>query len=280
MSDIIHSESELPGTGGVILFSQAWVPAGPPHGVVVIAHGLAEHSGRYAWLATRLVRSGFAVHALDHRGHGRSPGPRANINRFVDVVADVGALIEQVRALYPGQPVTLLGHSMGGAIAFAAALERQDVLRNLVLSGALLGVSQDVPRLQLLAARILSVLLPNLGVIKLPAEAISRDPVVVRAYVNDPLVHTGAIPARTLAELFAAIGTFPSNAPRLRIPVLALHGEADSLVPLTDVEALYERLGSADRTVKTYPGLFHEVFNEPEREAVFADLLRWLEAHH
>jgi acylglycerol lipase len=171
----------------------------------------------------------------------------------------------------------LIGHSMGGAIAFAYALRHQDALRGLVLSAPLLGTDPAVPKVQEVAARVLSRLAPGLGALKLPADTISRDPAVVRAYRTDPLVYTGAIPARTLVELVDAVATFPAAAPRLRIPVLILHGTGDSLVPLAHTTAVVERIGSSDRTVRHYDGLYHEVFNEPERERVFADLLRWLE---
>lgn len=274
-----YSEATLAGHDGVGFYTQSWSPTEAARGIVVIAHGLAEHSGRYELLAARLVRAGFAVHALDHRGHGRSPGRRANIERFASVVADLRALVEAARSAHPGRPVILLGHSMGGAIALACALQSQDIVAGLVLSAPAVGVGADVPRLQLGIARLLSVLLPNAGVLKLPTEALSRDPMVIRAYVNDPLVYTGSIPARTLAELFAAMQGFPAAVGQLRIPVLVLHGTGDTLVPLGDCTPVYERMRSPDRSVRAYPGLYHEVFNEPERETVIADLLGWLDTH-
>lgn len=274
-----YREGTIAGADGTELYTQAWSPSETPRGVIVIAHGLAEHSGRYELLTARLVRAGFAVQALDHRGHGRSPGHRANIGRFDSVVSDLYALIDQVRSEHPGTPLTLLGHSMGGAIALTCTLRHQDALHGLVLSAPALAVGADVPTLQVNVARLLSLLLPNVGILKLPAEAVSRDPVVVRAYVNDPLVFTGAVPARTVAELFAAMRAFPATVAQLRIPVLVLHGTGDTLVPLVNCQPIYERLGSRDRSVRTYPGLYHEVFNEPEREAVIADLLDWLDVH-
>lgn len=274
-----YREGTLAAQDGTALYTQSWLPSEEARGVLVIAHGLAEHSGRYELLAARLVRAGFAVHALDHRGHGRSPGRRANIDRFDSVVADLRALIDTARDQHPGRPVILLGHSMGGAIALTFALRSQEAIAGLVLSAPAVGVSADVPRLQVLAARWLSVLAPNAGVLKLPAEALSRDPMVVRAYVNDPLVYTGSIPARTLAELLAAMQAFPATVGQLRIPVLVLHGTGDTLVPLADCMPVYERMGSPDRSVRTYPELYHEVFNEPERETVIADLLAWLDTH-
>jgi alpha-beta hydrolase superfamily lysophospholipase len=131
-----------------------------------------------------------------------------------------------------------------------------------------------------LTLRLLSSLAPNAGALTLPAKAISRDPAVVEAYEQDPLVFRGAIPARTIVELLQAMAAFPASAPELRIPVLVQHGTADSLVPLAATRPVYDLLGPPKaRTLRYYDGLFHEVFNEPERDRVIADLAVWIEAH-
>jgi alpha-beta hydrolase superfamily lysophospholipase len=269
----------LAGQAGARLHARYWWPDGEPHSVAVITHGLAEHCGRYGELVAHLTNAGYAVYALDHRGHGRSSGGRANIDRFEYVLADVDTLFARACADWPGRPITLIGHSMGGAIAFAYACRHQDALHALVLSAPLLGMNPNVPKAQELVARLLSKIAPGLGVLKLPADTISRDPDVVRAYLQDPLVHSGAIPARTLVELVAAVGGFAALAPTLRLPVLVLHGTGDSLVPLAFTTPIVEKIGSADKTVRHYDGLYHEVFNEPERARVFADLLDWLAQH-
>lgn len=273
-----HLEQDLAGTGGMRLFMQAWLPDAGPTRVMVIAHGLAEHSRRYAALASRLVAQGFAVYALDHRGHGRSPGRRANIERFDLVVEDLRALLETARRDHPGLGVTLLGHSMGGALALTCALRHPGLLQQLVMSAPALNAGPDVPWLQVAVVKLLSRVLPNVGALTLPAEAISRDPEVVRAYEQDPLVYRGSIPARTLAELVAAMDAFPATVGGLRCPVLIQHGSSDSLAVLEHCRPVYARIGSADRTLRVYDGLYHEVYNEPERERVIGDLLEWLAA--
>ncbi|MBS0394717.1 MAG: alpha/beta hydrolase, partial [Proteobacteria bacterium] len=130
--------------------------------------------------------------------------------------------------------------------------------------------------LRLALARLLSVVAPGVGVLRIDPAALSRDPAVGRAYAADPLVHHGAVPARSIVELLAAMEALAREAPRLSRPVLALHGTADALVPLPLVEPVYARLGGADVTVRRYPGFRHELFNEPERAAVYADLEDWL----
>jgi len=271
-------KDSIEGVDGTTLFCRHWLPQAAATRVAVIAHGLAEHSGRYEYLAGRLAASGFTVYALDHRGHGQSPGRRANIQRFDRVVEDLQALVARAAKDNPGLPLTLIGHSMGGAIALACALRHPAAIRNLVLSGPALSAGKQVPALQLIMVRLLSAILPNVGALTLPADAISRNPAVVRAYEQDPLVYRGAIPARTMAELLKAMQAFPETVDALRMPVLVLHGTADRLVPLGPVEPVLKRLGSADKTVHRYEGLYHEVFNEPERDRVIGDMLAWLDA--
>jgi alpha-beta hydrolase superfamily lysophospholipase len=272
-----HRELTAAGIGGIELYAQAWLPGVAPRAVIVVSHGLGEHGGRYETLARELVQRGFAVYAIDHRGHGRSSGPRANIGRFAHIVADFCAFTDRCAGEHPAAPVFMLGHSMGGAVAFASALRLQHRLRGLILSAPALATDQPVPRLQETFVRLLSIVAPGAGALTLPPDAVSRDPSVVARYAADPLVHHKAIPARTLVELLGAMRGFPASASGLRLPTLVLHGTADRLVPLAANRRIYQAFGTRDCVVKIYDGLYHEVFNEPERAGVMADLLRWLE---
>jgi alpha-beta hydrolase superfamily lysophospholipase len=271
----------LPGCQAAQLYAQAWLPEREPRAVVVVSHGLAEHGGRYAPLAVRLVGRGYAVYVLDHRGHGRSSGPRANIDRFSYLVSDFGAFVGRAQREHPDASMFVLGHSMGGAVALACALRSHSGPKGLVLSAPALAPGQAVPSLKATVLRLLSRFSPNTGALTLPAAAISRDPAVVRAYEADPLVYRGAVPARTLVELLDAMAAFPDAAPKLKLPVFVQHGTADSLVPLAATRPVYERLGTPKlRTVRIYDRLYHEVYNEPERERVLEDLEAWLESQH
>lgn len=273
-------QRELPmtGVGGIRLHTRSWLPDADPVAVVVIAHGLGEHCGRYEALAARLVERRHAVYAMDHRGHGRSDGAHANIGRFAHVVADFGTFAGHASREHPGLPVFMLGHSMGGAIAFASAAHLQDSLSGLVLSAPLLGIGDEVGPLQSMMVRLLSAVAPGIGALKLPPASLSRDPAVVQAYEQDPLVFHKSVPARTVAELVAAVATFPELAGRFHRPILIQHGRADTLVPLAAAHDVYHLIKAHDRTVKVYDGLYHEIYNEPERETVIADLLEWLES--
>jgi alpha-beta hydrolase superfamily lysophospholipase len=272
-----HREMQFPGCQDAALHGQAWLPERGPRAIVAVSHGLAEHGGRYADLASRLVEKGYAVYALDHRGHGRSSGPRANIERFDYLVSDLGTFIGRAQRQHPDTPVVLLGHSMGGAVALACALKYHNVLRALVLSAPALATGESVPAPKLWISKLLSAVSPNTGALTLPASAVSRDPAVVSAYENDPLVFHGSIPARTLVELLGAMRRLQEKAHELRLPVLIQHGTGDKLVPIAALHPVYQHLGQAkSRTLLLYEGLYHEVYNEPERERVIGDLEAWL----
>ena len=272
-----HLDWRLTGHGGVKLFAQGWLPEGEPRDVIVIAHGYAEHGGRYGNLVERLVPQGYALYAIDHRGHGQSGGKRALVDRMDWVIEDFHKFVAEVRARHGGQKIKLLGHSMGGNVAFGYALRWPDDLSGLILSGPLIGGS--APAAQRLAVKLLSAIAPTLGTVDLPPGAVSRDPQVVDDYLNDILVTIGKVPARTAHELFAPLPGYLKRAPEMKVPVLIQHGEADALVPLAGARPTIDAIGASDKTVITYPGLFHEIYNEPEKDAVIGDLARWLEAH-
>lgn len=271
-----HEEGRFAGVGGLEIYWQAWLPSEPPRAIVTIAHGGAEHGGRYAWTAAQLTARGYAVYAIDHRGHGRSAGPRAYVDRVDNAVADLHTLDGIARERHPGLAVFLLGHSMGGLIALAYALRYQDELAGLVLS-APLAVIEANPATRL-ASRVLSAAAPRLPVYKIDGTTVSRDPAVVRAYDDDPLNHRGMLPARTVGELAATVATFPQRLPELRLPILTVYGTGDRLVDNAGSRLVDTRAGSEDSTLIAYDGLYHEVLNEPERERVIADVAGWIDA--
>lgn len=270
----------LPGCREIELHGRAWLPDHEPRCVVVVSHGLGEHAGRYEGLATRLVEAGCAVYAVDHRAHGRSGGAApANIDRFAYVVSDFGTFVGRAQREHPGTPTILLGHSMGGLVALDCALRNPQVLTGLVLSAPALAPGEAVPRLRRAVAGLLAKLAPNAGALAIAASAVSRDAAVVRAYEQDPHVFHGSVPARTAVELLQAMESVAARAHQLRMPLLVQHGSADRLVPLAGVQPVYQRLGDPKRrALRVYEGLYHEIYNEPEREQVIGDLLGWLAA--
>lgn len=272
-----HEEDRLAGVGGLEIYWQSWLPEGSPRAVVVIAHGVSEHSARYTWVAEQLTARGYAVYALDHRGHGRSQGSRALIDRMANAVADLDALIDRATAAQQPAPVFLLGHSMGGCVSLAYSIRHQRKLAGLVLSAPLAALEAASPLVRL-AGHVLSAVAPKLGVFGVDASAVSRDPEVVRDYESDPLNHHGKLPARTVAELSNTVAGFPEAMPRLELPMLLLQGTEDRLTPPAGSEMVHERAGSEDKQLKHYPGLYHELLNEPEKDQVLGDIAEWLDA--
>jgi acylglycerol lipase len=267
----------FPGEGGVEIHWQCWLPEGTPRAVVVIAHGVSEHADRYSHVAARLVGESCAVYALDHRGHGRSGGRRAMIDRMDRAVADLDALIRITRSEQPNRKLFLLGHSMGGGISLEYALQHSDRIDGLVLSAPAAAL-EAASRFELVAGRVLSAVAPGAGVFDVDSSVISRDPAVVRAYDEDSMVFHEKLPARTVAELAAAIQAFPKRLPGLRLPLLVMLGTADELVPPDAGRMVHERAGSPDKRLIEYEGLYHEILNEPEQERVMDDLVEWLDA--
>jgi len=193
-------EGRLDGVGGVEIWWQAWLAEGP-RASVVLAHGAREHSGRYAHVAEALNHRGYSVWALDHRGHGRSGGHRLLIDRLEYALADLRSFVAVAREELGRKPF-LLGHSMGGLISTAFAIRYQEEIEGLILSGPLAALEAASPATRA-ASFILTRVTPTLGVFPVDATRISRDPEVVRAYVEDPLVPVHRLPVRTVAELAA-----------------------------------------------------------------------------
>lgn len=269
-------EFTFAGAGGVRIFATSWQPEGAARDHVVLTHGYAEHLGRYHAVAEFLTAAGYAVHALDHRGHGRSGGARAVIDSFANADADIDQLVDIVLAQAGMSQVKLIGHSMGGSLALNYALNHSHKLSGLVLSGPAIG--GGLPKGQ---ARILSVfsrLAPGFGMIQLDADAVSRDPAVVAIYKADPLVFHGKVPARTAREMMHAVSTYPGRVGAMQVPCLLMHGGDDRLVLARDAQPVFDAIGSADKTVRIFDGLYHEIFNEPERMMVLGIVKDWLDA--
>jgi len=269
------------GAVGPEIYWRAWLPKKRPYarGSVVIAHGAGEHSGRYEAVADALVKAGYSVYALDHQGHGRSGGPRGLIRRLEMALVDLYQLVAGTAQKAGGRPPFLVGHSMGGTIATSFALQWPEQLAGLILSSPLLSLP-DVNPPQRLAIAVLSRVAPRLGVSKVDPSLVSRDPEQVEAYVDDPLVLHSGLPARTVGELVKAVRAFPKEAANLELPLLILSAGADRIVSPAGAAMLYERASSVDKTLKVYPGLYHEIFNEtePDRTQVIAEMIAWLDA--
>ncbi|GAB07736.1 alpha/beta fold hydrolase [Gordonia amarae] len=270
-------ERQFLGAHGHVIRYDVTTPDRDPRGVVVIVHGLGEHGRRYGHVVDALTGAGFVVAVPDHLGHGRSDGKRLRINSFADYTGDIGTVLDAVRI--EGLPTFLLGHSMGGCIALDFALDHQERLTGLVLSGPAVVPGSDMPPILVTLAPILGRIVPGLPSKALRAASISRDPKVVADYDADPLVVRSPIPAGLGGAMISTMQSFPKRLPSLRIPLLVMHGGKDVLAE-PDGSRMVEKLaGSSDKTLIIYDELFHEIFNEPERDTVIATAVDWLSAH-
>ncbi|MFP5022674.1 alpha/beta hydrolase [Pseudonocardia phyllosphaerae] len=271
-------DGTLTGVDDVELYWQGWLPGGTPTGVLLVSHGIGEHSGRYGDVVDTLVPDGWAVYGLDHRGHGRSGGTRVHARRYDDLLADFETFRREIASRHLGLPVFLLGHSLGGQIALAFALRHQDELAGLALSAPALA-SDTVPAPLVPVLQLVSRFLPTARPVGIDDSAISSDPLVVADYRADPLVHHGKPTLALGAAIYAEMATLPKRAAELRIPLLIQHGTADRLADPSGTRRLDEASGSADTTVRWYDDMWHEIFHEPGRAEPLADLRTWLDDH-
>ncbi len=270
------------GTGSIVtadgltLHTQRWTPDRAPAALVLLVHGYAEHCGRYEHVARAFVDQGAAVYAYDQRGYGRSEGRRAYVDRFDQYLADLALVGQDVQDRTPDVPIFLFGHSMGGLIALLYVLTRSPSLRGLLLSAPAIEVNPDLAPLLRKIAQVLGRFFPTLPTVRSPQGAISRDPAVLEAAQNDPLNYHGRTLARTGAELLRAGTEAQGRLHEVETPFLVVHGTADPLASPVWSKRLYERAAAPDKTLRFYDGLYHETFNEPERDQVLDDLTTWL----
>jgi len=265
------------GGDGLALYGQRWRPPGEPRGVVVIHHGLADHSDRYAGFAARLVHAGYAVWALDMRGHGRSAGVRVQIDRIDDLLGDLDRFVALVRSREPGRPIVLYGHSLGGLATALYAIERHPDVAGVVLAAP--GIAFDAPPIQAAVIRLAAPLAPNAPVLAVPHDQFSSDARVVAEMDGDPLIAQASGPARTARAAIDGIARVWAHPEALVAPLLVVHGASDRITAPSGSRDLVARAGAADRTLRIYDGLHHDVLRDPGGDRVAADVVAWLDAH-
>ena len=240
---------------------------------VLLVHGLAEHAGRYEHVGQFLAARGWRVTLVELRGHGESGGRRGHVNAWQDYLDDMAAALDTL-----GDKVAVVGHSMGGLVVLSSlASATPPTLMGVAVSNPLLGVRVKAPVIKVKAARTLAVLLPWLPLSnELDTKQISRDPEVVRAYEEDPLVFSTITP-RWYREMNDAIDSVRAFAPRASAPLHLLVSEGDTICnPAAAREIAQAWTGPT--TVTEYGELYHELFNEPEQAQVLQDLGAWLDS--
>lgn len=259
---------------GIRLFAAEW-PLKHPKAVLAIVHGQGEHIGRYAHLAEWYNRHQIAVVGYDHQGYGRSEGKRGHAKNLQVLLDDIGLLLEETRRRYPGTPLFLYGHSMGGGLVLNYVTRRDPVLAGLIATGPWIRLAFEAPAVKVIAGKIMHKIMPALTLpTGLATSFLSRDQAVVDAYRSDPLVHDQLSMAAGIALLESA-AWLNGYSGVFSIPVLLMHGGADKITSAAATKEFFGRV-AGDVSHREWPGLYHEIHNEPEKEQVFEFTLAWM----
>lgn len=268
-------ENTFSGAHGLLLFYQAWYPPGVAKAVVALVHGFGEHCDRYSTVTTALTQAGYAVFGFDNQGHGRSEGQRGHINSWQDYRDNVSAFLAQVRHHEPTLPLFLLGHSLGGLIVLDFVLASPQGLAGIIISGPPIRPTGIAKPYLVAIARVLSGIWPRFSMdVGAGTETLSRDPAVVNQTQEDPLTHSMAT-VRWGSECLVAIANVRQNIHQLQVPILLVHGSADQVNDVRGSQEIFERI-TVDKTLKIYPGSYHEPHNDLDRHQVMNDLVQWL----
>jgi acylglycerol lipase len=272
---MLTNEEVFNGRGGTRLQMRSW-RAQAPKAVVVICHGVNSHSGQYLWVGQQLAAAGFAVYAYDHRGRGKSEGPRFYIDDVSEYTDDLGTFIALAKSREPGLKVFLLGHSAGGVVSCTWALDHQREIDGFICESFAFEVPAPAPVLALV--RLLARIAPKLPVLKLKMKDFTRDPLALRALEADPLTKGEVQPARTVAALLEATDRMRREFSSITVPVLIMHGTQDKATRPSGSKVFYEAAGSRDKTLKLYEGHFHDLLNDVGKEKPIADVISWIVA--
>lgn len=274
-----HATGHFRGVGGVELFRQQWRPAGVlPRSALINLHGLGDHSGLYPTVVEHFVSRGYAVHAFDLRGNGRSPGQRGYVKRWREFREDLAAFVRFVLHEERGRRVFVLGNSLGGLIALDYALRRPDAIAGVVAAAPPLG-SLGVPPLLMALGRVASGIWPRFSLeTKMDLSNLSHDPAVVEAITCDPFFHRRGT-ARLSTEVTAAIRSVQERASTLAVPLLIVHGAEDRMVLPDGSRAFFQRVTEPDKEYREYPGSYHGLFVDIGAGQVLDDVETWVARH-
>jgi alpha-beta hydrolase superfamily lysophospholipase len=271
-------EGTLAGAGRFKLYYQSWHPEAQPKATLGILHGLGSHSQLFSAVAATLVPRGYAVYALDLRGHGRSPGQRGYINYWSEFREDLGNFRQLILEQNPNCPFFVLGHSLGAIILLDYELHYPHSFSGMITMAPVLEPA-GVPPIRLMIGQLMSRIFPRFTLdTGIPRNACSHDPAIVKLYDNDPLRHTKGT-ARLATEFLKTVQWVQANLAKLQTPILTLHGSDDIVALPENSDRLFEQISVVDREYRAYPGGCHDLHIDPYAPQVIADIANWLDRH-
>jgi len=239
-------------------------------------HGLGEHSGRYAHVATALNNAGYALLGFDLRGHGRSDGPRGHTPAYDVLMTDIDRLLDEAAIRYAGLPRFLYGHSLGGNLVLNHALRRKPAITGIIATSPAIRLEAPLPASQVALAKVMNKVRPGLQMANgLALEGLARDPDVIRAYTSDPLVHN-KISVRLALGMFEAGEWALAHAAEFPLPLLLVHGTKDMITSAKASQEFATKMPAGRCTLKLWEGFYHETHNEPEKAEVLRFMIDWL----
>ncbi len=274
---MLRHDKQLAARDGVALATYRWEPTGTPRAVVVLTHGHGEYATKYTHVAEAFTGAGVAVQAYDVRGHGRSGGPRGHAPRYEALLSDLQRVHELAAEAFPGAPLFLYGHSLGGQITLNYAVQRQPAARGVIVSAPWLRLIYAPPPARMTLARAMASLWPSFSQDTGLEAAVpmTHDEALLAAYPDQQLRHS-RMTARLGMDALASGEALLQRAGELRLPLLIMHGGADGVFAPATSRAFFDGVNVADKTLREYPGLYHEIHNEIGREQVLQDVLAWL----
>ena len=271
-----HFESTRQTPDNLCIYYQHWLPEQPAKAVVCLVHGLGEHSGRYAHVASALNNTGYALLSFDLRGHGRSDGPRGHTPAYDVLMTDIDGLLDEAAARYSGLPCFLYGHSLGGNLVLNHALRRKPAIAGVIATSPAIRVASPLPASQVALARVMNKVRPSLQMANgLALEGLARDPEVIRAYTGDPLVHN-KISVRLALGMLEGGDWALAHAAEFPLPLLLVHGTQDTITSVKASQEFAAKVPGERCTLKLWEGFYHETHNEPEKAEVLRFMIDWL----
>lgn len=261
---------------GIKFFTQGWEPDKKPKAVVCLVHGHGEHTGRYVHVGEAFTQAGYVLTGFDLRGHGKSGGPRGHAPSFEALMQDIDRFLKETEARYPKLPRFLYGHSLGGILVLNYALRRRPDVVGVISTAAGLRTALEEQKFKILMARVLGTLMPTVTLASgLDPKTLSRDPKVVQAYIDDPLVHDQMTLGFGKTMLSVLPWTF-EHAHEFPVPLLIMHGGSDMLGYPKGSQDFASRV-PLNCTLKIWDGLYHEIHNEPEKAQVLKTMVEWMD---